>query len=163
MPFTFVYKYGDSVTRNSVPTRRTESSIGGTRISEDLEPSSQNGNEVVETIRNELNIRRTNEADVDESRIKTRLSSFFNAIGSNPAMNIIFQDFPYLVIRLFDIALLREINFLTSDTIFFAGKNVLIILAQCYKMKWHHTLLRPIKYLRNACNEHEENMDLNQI
>ena len=187
MPFTFIHKYGNSVKRKSISTQWKEDVIFGRRFPQDQETSSQNGEEVVIAIRDEINYQNTNQAYVTDEfqeeiidddngreenvkqekesakiKLNKRFFCLFGIFCRSPTMNIIFQDLPYLVIRILVIAHRREINYLTSYTIFFAGKNALVILVQCGKMKLHHKFCRFIKKLGTICNKPKESTDLNQ-
>ena len=159
LPFSFIHKY-NIVKSKSTRTQWTEGVLVRTRFSQDREASSENGEKVVVTIRDEIHIPNTIQAYVgdesnkdetecnfgEEEKVKKEqglkkrklnkcLSCFFGLFVTSPRLNIIFQGLPYLVIRLLVVLHKGGINYTTSSTTFFAGKNALVILVHCYSIK----------------------------
>ena len=160
MPFAFFHKYDNSAKCKSISTESEDIGKRNTQIQkisirDDIYYiGNTNQAYVIDEIQEEaVNDDYDEEENVKQKMglTKNKLNKFFSRLYSflfkSPTMNIIFQDFPYLVIRILVIAHRREINYTTSGTVLFAGKNVLVILLECYKMKLHHIFLRLIKKL----------------
>ena len=158
MPFAFFHKYDNSAKFKSISTELEDIGKRNTQIQKisirDNIYYIGNTNQayVIDEIQEEaVNDDYDEEENVKQKMglTKNKLNKLFSRLYSflfkSPTMNIIFQDLPYLVIRILVIAHRGEINFTTSGTVLFGGKNILVILLECYKMKLHHIFLRLIK------------------